>query len=90
MPKTHRDLLKRQIAHAHNNIEMAAQHIVPVADAFQEAHPELYAALFAAVQSLSLANEIIEKFCGIAWGNENPDWEAWRNVPGSKKEADAD
>lgn len=85
MPKTHRDLLKRQIAHAHNNIELAGQHIVPVAEAFQEAHPELFAALFAVVQMLTLANETIEKFVSVAWGNDAPDWEAWRNVPEKKK-----
>lgn len=29
----------------------------------------------------NLANETIEKVVSVAWGNDAPDWDAWRNVP---------
>ena len=80
MPKTHRDLLKRQIAHAHNNLDLAIDHIAQVAIQFESVHPELEEGLVIASSLINQADEVLKAFVMAAWGREDVEWETWRNV----------
>lgn len=80
MPKTKRDLLKRQLAHAHNNCTLAMQHTLTVKTAFDGQHPELGAVLDAALESIDLAQGLLERFIVAAWGHLPDGWEKWRNT----------
>ena len=80
MPKTKRDLLKRQIAHAYANCFRCVDHLNLVYEAFKDVHPEMGEALEAAILSVVLASDIIEKFASEAWLIEKEELLIWRNV----------
>lgn len=82
MPKTKRDLLKRQMAHAHNNCTLALQHILVVKTAFDGQHPELAKVLETAMESIDLAQGLLDRFIVASWGHLPDDWEKWRNTEG--------
>ncbi len=84
MPKSHRDLLKRQLAHAYHNLDLAGYHLGEVIKAFEPIHPELKPILEAVQSGLLIQMEALTKFAFTAWGNPSPDWDAWRNEPDPK------
>jgi len=85
MPKSKRDMLKRQLAHAHNNVVNAQIHLLLVGEQFAEAHPELSEALGVAIIGLQEVRKIIEHFAVISWGKVPEDWSTWRNVKSDKE-----
>jgi hypothetical protein len=80
MPKTKRDLLKRQLAHAYANCHRAVNHLSLLHDAFKDVHPELGDSLETAIMSIVLGADIIEKFANEAWAIEPEELVQWRNV----------
>ena len=81
MPKTKRDLLKRQTAYAHSAIERATIHLNEVAAPFQDQHPELAEPLYMLIVMLQDGNKLLENWVEQVWGRDNVDWEAWANTP---------
>lgn len=81
MPKTKRDLLKRQLAHAYNNCDLAGAHLQQIIVAFEPVHPELAEPLVVAQQTLLAIMEVMRKFADVSWGIIDPPWDSWRNVP---------
>jgi hypothetical protein len=80
MPKTKRDLLKRQIAHAYNNITLAVEHLAMVEAPFHDVHPELAEAIQVSIVGLTEVKHVLEQFIKAAWGSLPADFETWRNV----------
>jgi hypothetical protein len=80
MPKTKRDFLKRKLAHAHANIELASNHLSELAVAFEEQHDDLAGALQVAVVGLYNVDCVLQSFALAAWGTEAPPWDSWRNL----------
>ena len=81
MPKSQRDLLKRQLAHAYHNLDLAGYHITEVTKAFEPVHPEMVPMLDQVKAGLLIQMQVLSAFALQAWGNPSPDWEAWRNAP---------
>lgn len=81
MPKNKRDLLKRQLAHAYHNLDLAGYHLTEVTKAFDEVHPEMTEPLDQVKAGLLIQMQVLASFAFQAWGNPAPDWEAWRNSP---------
>ena len=90
MPKTFRQLLQRQIAEAHKNIDLAMKHIIVVHQEFEPVHPELAESLEVAVTGLDTIQSILKSFMSAAWGRENPDWDAIADNPDPQGGEDAD
>ena len=89
MPKTHRDLLKRQVAHAHNNLQLGINHISIVGVQFDGVHPELAEGLKIAIELITQADELLKVFVQAAWGKDEINWDSWRNLgSGNLKEID--
>jgi len=80
MVKSKRDLLKRQVAHAHNNVTTAMQHLYNVIVVFEPQHPELADSLKTAVVGLDTVKQVIDAFVVQTWGRLPDGWEKWRNV----------
>lgn len=89
MPKSKRDLLRRQVAHAHNNVELSAVHLIQVHDAFKEVHPDLAAPLAMLINNQIEVKSAIERWASDVWGRESIDWDSWRNVPEPNREDNA-
>ena len=85
MPKTKRDLIRRQVAHAVENIQLAMNHLGQVEEPFRDPHPELAEPLQMVIGSLDLCLDVIKSFCLSAWGRIPEDWETWRNVGTPRK-----
>lgn len=81
MPKTKRDLMKRQLAHAYNNFNLAGGHLQVVIDEFKPVHPELAEGLELCQALILQAMNLLVAFATIAWNNPSPDWDSWRNEP---------
>jgi hypothetical protein len=81
MPKTHRLLLKRQLAHSYTAIENSIGHIARVGLEFDAVHPELAEYLKYATEGLMGVQAILNEFAAKAWGNDDPDWVSWSNKP---------
>ena len=81
MPKSHKDLLKQQMAHAYYNVDQAAEHVTNVIEEFAPVHPELTEPLLAFLQGIVVLEDVIKVFVRDVWGIENPDWHSWRNAP---------
>jgi len=81
MPKTKRDSLKRQIAHAHLNVKLAMQHLANVEAQFHDVHPEMATAMQVCVVGLNEVQNVIEKFWSTSWGPLPTNWDSVRNVP---------
>ena len=90
MPKTFRQLLQRQIAEAHKDIDLAMKHIIVVHQEFESVHPELAEPLEVAVTGLDTIQSILTRFMEAAWGRLNPDWEGIANLPEPTGGEDAD
>lgn len=95
MPKSKRDLLKRQMAYAHRNIENAMGHLSNVEEPFNEQHPELAEALQVAIVALSDINGLLDNFAKEVWGRDAVNWDSYANLPEktiemSKKQLDTD
>lgn len=80
MPKTKRDLIKRQMAHAHNNLDTAAKHLIMVHTDFEEVHPDYAMMLSEMINGCLMINQCIDKFFADAWGDDDPNYESLRNV----------
>ena len=78
MPKTYRDNLKRQLAHAHHDLELAGSHIYQVEVPFEEQHPDMAESLKAVMEGLVVMLQVLETFANQAWGKEEINWEGWR------------
>jgi hypothetical protein len=81
MPKTKRDLLRRQIAHAYRNVELATSHIAQVWEQFDQAEKEEVMYLDMIIYDLDIASKLIKEFAIKCWGHWPEDIETWRNVP---------
>lgn len=86
MPKTKRDLLKRQIAHALNNINLAGGHVSQVHDAFKSDHPDLAEGLHIVLVTLANSETVLRAFIKAAWGIDDFNIDANRNVPIKNKD----
>jgi len=80
MPKTKRDMLRRQAAHAYNNLMLAMQHLGNIHDAFEPVHPEMAQHLLTTILTINVALDCVKAFVRAAWCKEEPDWDSWRNV----------
>jgi hypothetical protein len=80
MPKSKRDLLRRQVAHAHNNLMLACEHIAAVGVEFEGVHPELEQGLIIAADLSNQADLVLKAFVMAAWGKDDPSWDSWRNL----------
>ncbi len=80
MPKTKRDLLKRQLAHAHNNLEIAAKHVIVVHEQFAGVHDDYAMMLSEMINGCMMINYCIDRFFADAWGDEEPAYDSMRNV----------
>jgi len=78
VPKTKRDDLKRQAAHAMNNLDRATVHLFNVEQTFEGVHPELAEALKAAIVGIDTVKAVVENFVIAAWGKLPDDWQKWR------------
>lgn len=81
MPKTKRDLMKRQVGHVYNNLNLAGGHLQQLIDEFQPVHPELAEVLEAMQGGILVQLEMLNKFVFACWGVIDPPWDSWRNVP---------
>ena len=81
MPKTKRQILRRNLAYAHFSIERAIEHISAVEPPFREYYPNLADALAVTVVGLTEANGLLDKFVMAAWGREWLDWDSFANLP---------
>lgn len=79
MPKTHHDLMKRQLAQAYYHLNLSGTFISRVEDQFRPDHPELADGLIAALGLITAVQQIMDTFVGAAWGNDEVNWESWRN-----------
>lgn len=86
MPKTKRDLIKRQMGHSYNNIKRAMGHLANVEVEFHDVHPELAEPLQVLIVALGDMLGLIDHFASQAWGRDSIDWEAYANVPERTKE----
>ena len=86
MAKTKRDLLKRQMAHAYNNIKRAIGHLANVETEFHDVHPELAEGLQVAMVALNDFLSLIDHFAAEAWGRDSINWDSYANVPERTKE----
>lgn len=78
MPKTKRDLMKRQLAHAYMNLERSLEHLNIVRETFAEQHTEYAAFLQAMMETVLFAQNNVRLFCIHAWGIAPSDFETWR------------
>jgi hypothetical protein len=78
MPKTVRDNLKRQLAHAYHDIELAGAHIYNVEQPFEGPHPDMAESLKAVMGGLVMMLQVLDAFAKEAWGKDTPNWEGWR------------
>lgn len=74
MPKTKRDLHKRQLGQAGVNLNYSGAYISGLADIFREQHPELALILDLAMEGLVNVENLLKAFSGKAWGNYDPTW----------------
>ena len=81
MPKSRRDLLKRQMAHAYRNIGYAMGHLANVQQPFAEQHPHLAEALEVCIVALHDLQGLLDHFASEAWGRDSINWDAVANVP---------
>lgn len=81
MPKSHRDLLKRQLAHAYYDLDLAGEHITNVVEEFAPVHPELIEPLTAILAGILIQQDVLKTFVRDVWGIDNPDWHSWQNTP---------
>lgn len=81
MPKSHKDLLKRQLAHASYNLDQAGEHITNVVLEFAPVHPELTEPLLAILEGIKVQQDVLITFARDVWGVSDPDWHTWRNEP---------
>lgn len=81
MPKSHKDLLKRQLAHASYDLDQAGEHITNVVLEFAPVHPELLDPLLAVLEGIKVQQDVLKTFTQSAWGVSEPDWQSWRNEP---------
>ena len=86
MPKTKRDLLRRQIAHAYKNVELALGHIANVWEQFDAADKDEVMYLDTIVYDLEIVTKLIKEFAVVCWGYWPEDIETWRNVPEKPKQ----
>lgn len=87
MPKSTRDLLKRQVAQSVHHIEEAQMDLLDLREKFLAAHPAEADLLELIVKSLEVSITFVSDFCMQAWGTCPPDWNSWRN-PGHKTTED--
>jgi hypothetical protein len=80
VPKTKRDLLKRQAAHAYHNCNLASEHLYNLILAFEGVHNDKADALKVAVVGIATVKDVIRAFWGTCWGPMPDDVEKWRNV----------
>jgi hypothetical protein len=88
MPKTKRDLLRRQIAHAYRNVELATWHISQVWEQFDQANKDEVMYLDMIIYDLDIASKLIKEFAIKCWGHWPEDIETWRNVPYTAKKGE--
>lgn len=77
MPKTHRDLYRRNLAQSYINIDYAGAYLFELYKLFNPVHPELGALLQGAMEGLTVTQEILTEFAFRSWGKDTPDWQAW-------------
>lgn len=79
MTKTKRDVLKRCIAQAHNNVMRAGSDLATLQEAFQEQHPDMAESLTIMLKTLAMVLTGIDAFCVQAWGHAPSDYDSWRD-----------
>jgi len=86
MPKTRKDLLKRQIAHSYRNLSMALDHLSIVAFQTEEVHPELSDGLITVMIGIKTMQDVLASWVKTVWGTDTPNWESWSNLPVKRPE----
>ena len=77
MPKTNRDILKREAAQIYLGLERVMETTVNLKRIFDPVHPELAVALEAVLQGCFTCQDIVKRFWAEAWGQDDPRWESW-------------
>jgi len=77
MPKTNRDVLKREVAQAYFHYERAMEVLVALKAIFEPVHPDLSAALDVVLQASLASQALLTAFWTEAWGQETIRWESW-------------
>ena len=77
MPKTHRDVLKREAAQIYLGLDRVMQTTIGLKAIFDPVHPELSVALDAVLEGCLMSQELVKKFWREAWGQETIRWESW-------------
>jgi hypothetical protein len=80
MPKTTRDVLKRQVGHSYANLERAAEHLVLTRQSFETQHPELTEYLDVIITGTLTVQGLVKDFWVRCWGPFPEDVEKWRNT----------
>lgn len=78
MPKTKRDILKRDMAAAINHLVSAQQLVGRVFDQFDQVHPDYAEFLVLIGQSMEVSNRLMRDFWGLAWGKVPEDVNVYR------------
>ncbi len=81
MPKTKRDILKRHLAFAYHNLDLAGYHLHEIVELFAPVHPELAKVLEAVQSGLIIQMKVLTQFAYTCWGIASPDWDSWRGSP---------
>ena len=74
MPKSTKDVLKRQLGQAGVNLNYSGSYISGLADTFRPVHPELAEILDIAMEGLVNVENLLKVFSDQAWGNPDPEW----------------
>jgi len=77
MPKTRRDVLKRRVAQAYNNVDRALANVRDLHDQFDPVHPEYGEFLVVIGQTLTQVHKLLMEFWVHAWGELPDDIETW-------------
>jgi len=80
MPKSKRDLLKRQVGHSYRNVSLAINHLAKVEHSFAVHHEDFAQYLQVMIVTLDAVRDGIRDFSLKAWGKFPDDPESWRNV----------
>ena len=77
MSRTVRDAMKRKVAQAVVNINLAASYLSELETEFRPVHPELADGLKVALELAANELLVIDAFALAAWDMESPDWTSW-------------
>jgi len=81
MPKTKKDLIKRQFAYAMRNLMLAMNHLANLEALFETQHEDLSDILKVSIVGINEVKVLLDHFAYKVWGWENKDYFATANLP---------